>query len=190
MDTHIIHTDSRITRTRKLLRESLIDLLLETELVNITVNRIAKNATINRVTFYLHYRDIPDMLDKLAEGMIEDLRQILYEENPISSVNEDIALVKLLEHISANDKFYKAVLSLRRIPIFTEKLLELLSDLIKEKVEKRSESSSSHPMIQKDIAIWYGSSALIGVIISWLRNDMPYSPRYLADQFRLLTSLR
>jgi hypothetical protein len=40
--------------------------------------------------------------------------------------------------------------------------------------------------IQKDIAIWYGSSALIGTIVSWLRNDMPYTPHFLAKQFSLL----
>jgi hypothetical protein len=42
--------------------------------------------------------------------------------------------------------------------------------------------------IQRDIAIWYGSAALIGTIVSWLRMDMPYTPAYLARQISLLRS--
>ncbi|HBI02620.1 MAG TPA: hypothetical protein DDY49_01140 [Paenibacillaceae bacterium] len=40
------------------------------------MNRLTKQATINRVTFYLHYRDIPDMLEKMADEMIEDISTV------------------------------------------------------------------------------------------------------------------
>ncbi|WP_449601461.1 TetR-like C-terminal domain-containing protein [Paenibacillus sp. Marseille-Q9583] len=36
------------------------------------------------------------------------------------------------------------------------------------------------------IAVWYGSAALIGTVISWLRDDMPYTPVYLARQISML----
>ena len=49
-----------------------------------------------------------------------------------------------------------------------------------------SNSFISKAGIKKDIAIWYGSSALIGTIVAWLRNDMPYTPLFLAKQFSLL----
>ncbi|UUZ86965.1 TetR family transcriptional regulator C-terminal domain-containing protein [Paenibacillus sp. P26] len=49
-------------------------------------------------------------------------------------------------------------------------------------------SSLSATGVQKDIAIWYGSSALIGTIVAWLRNDMPYTPQFLAKQFFMLRS--
>ncbi|WP_379127979.1 TetR-like C-terminal domain-containing protein [Paenibacillus sp. sgz500958] len=101
-------------------------------------------------------------------------------------------LIRLLEYIADNSKLYKSVLVYRRITNFSERLLTLLSELIAARIE---ETGSRIPgtltaTIQKDIAIGYGSSALIGVIISWLKNDMPYSPHFLAKQFTLLTTSR
>lgn len=73
MPTITPRTDPRIIRTRQLIRDAFIDLLGEIQLEKITVNRIAERATINRVTFYLHYRDIPELLEKLADDMINEI---------------------------------------------------------------------------------------------------------------------
>ncbi|WP_433942820.1 TetR-like C-terminal domain-containing protein [Paenibacillus sp. SN-8-1] len=180
-------TDPRVIRTRQLLKDAFVDLLQETEIEKISVNRIAERATINRVTFYLHYRDIPDMLEKMSEEMIEDI-QLALSRTPVkpSSVegNDSLVLVSLLEHIAEHAKFYKVVLASRRTPVFTERLLNMLSETVALRLE--NDSLISKAGIQKDIAKWYGSSALIGTIVSWLRNDMPYTPHYLAEQFALL----
>jgi AcrR family transcriptional regulator len=191
MDSPTSRRDPRILRTRQLLRDAFIELLQEMDIEKISVNRLAERATINRVTFYLHYRDIPDMMDKMAEDMIEDIYQIhnKTQVNPTLAEEENLPLVQLLEHFAEHAKFYKVILASKRIPIFTERLLKLLTELVTASLEKtENDSYISKANIQKDIAIWYGSSALIGVIIAWLRNDMPYTPLFLAKQFSLLLS--
>ncbi|SEO02250.1 TetR/AcrR family transcriptional regulator [Paenibacillus sp. OV219] len=183
-------TDPRIVRTRQLLKDALIDLLQEMEMEKISVNKIAEKATINRVTFYLHYRDIPDMLEKMADDMIEEIKEAIDKSLVEKRSAEDAdshKFISLLEHIAANKKFYKVVLGTRRTPIFTERLLNMLTESVAARVDQEGPNSSiAKAGIQKDIAIWYGSSALIGTIVSWIRHDMPYSPAYLARQFTLL----
>lgn len=184
-------TDPRILRTRQLIRDAFVDLLQEMDIEKLTVNRIAERATINRVTFYLHYRDITDMMEKMADEMIEHIERIVDEHAPQF---EDAAkddgwpvLVKLLEHFAEHSKFYRVVLASRRTPIFTERLLRLLSKLVSAKIESLELGNSlAQAGIHKEIAIWYSSSALIGTIVSWLRNDMPYAPHFLAKQFSLI----
>ncbi|MEI4621878.1 TetR-like C-terminal domain-containing protein [Bacillus cereus] len=103
---------------------------------------------------------------------------------------EDIAgfkLIDLLEYIADNAKFYKVVLGSRRTPIFTERLLNTLSDKIVERTENNAFLTTKG--ISKDIAIWHGSSALIGTIVAWLREDMPYTPQFLAKQLSILFRL-
>ncbi|CAN7635943.1 TetR/AcrR family transcriptional regulator [Paenibacillus sp. LjRoot56] len=193
MDKEATRIDPRKLRTRQLLRDAYVDLLQEMDPEKITVNRLAERARINRVTFYLHYLDIPDMVDKISEEMIENIYEILRDKTSTrpTPIEDRDSLVELLEHIAENAIFYKATLATNRIPIFTERLLNLLSELIIEKLENtRSQPCSSTANIQNDIAIWYGSSALIGVIVAWLRNDMPYMPSFLAKQFSLLTLSR
>ncbi|WP_142329261.1 TetR/AcrR family transcriptional regulator [Bacillus sp. AFS088145] len=178
--------DPRIIRTRQLIKDAFIDLLQEMDINKITVNQISERATVNRVTFYLHYRDIQDMMEYMALEMGEKLGQIMRDSTAYKSIEEtdSVKLLNLLEHIAENAKFYKVVLASTKTPIFTEQLLKIITETI----TKRREVDSLHIKtdIQKDIIIWYGSSALIGTIVSWLRNDMPYTPQYLAKQLSLL----
>lgn len=194
MDNKTPRTDPRIIRTRQLLRDAFVELLEEMDIEKISVNRLAERATINRVTFYLHYRDIPDMLVKMADDMIEDIRQVLDNTKlNLKSAEEEEwqMLVSLLEHIAKHAKFYKVILASNRTTIFTDRLLTLHTELVTERIERMgSDSFISTANIQKDIAIWYGSSALIGTIIAWLRKDMPYTPHFLAKQFYLLRSIQ
>lgn len=178
-------TDLRVLRTRRSLRDAFIELLQDMELEKISVNRIAERATVSRVTFYLHYRDIQDMLEKMADEMIGDIRGILIKraDNPTIEENWPI-MVNLLEHIAENAKFYKVVLASKRTTIFIDRLLNLLTEMITERFEKLgSDNMISSAGVPKDIAQWYFSAALIGTIISWLENDIPYTPRFLAKQF-------
>ncbi|PFN98061.1 TetR family transcriptional regulator [Bacillus sp. AFS076308] len=178
--------DPRILRTRQLIKDALIDLLQEMEINKITVNRIAERATINRVTFYLHYDDIQDMLEKMAQEMAEDIESILKSTTTSQNSADDIGwlkLVTLLEYIAENAKFYKVVLGSRRTPIFTERLLNIITETITERIDSNLLATKG---IQRDIAIWHGSSALIGTISAWLRKDLPYTPQFLAKQMSLL----
>ncbi|QNK58747.1 TetR/AcrR family transcriptional regulator [Paenibacillus sp. PAMC21692] len=183
--------DPRILRTRQLIRNAFVELLQEMEVEKLSVNKIAERATINRVTFYLHYRDIPDMMEKIADEMVQEIEGILDKPtvcDPEAEPDSDSAvLLSLLEHIASNADFYKIVLASKRTTIFSDRLLKLLKELITVIAERRgNEHYRTKVGIQKDIAIWYNSSALIGTIVSWLRNDMPYTPHYLAEQFALL----
>lgn len=187
MDNPKPRVDPRILRTRQLIKDAFIDLLQEMEINKITVNRIAERATINRVTFYLHYSDIQDMQEKMAQEMAEDIENIIMSTSTTQNSGKDIESFKLetlLEYIAENAKFYKVVLSTKRTPIFMERLLNIISETIKEKSEDASLLAAKD--IQKDIAIWYGSSALIGTISAWLRRDMPYTPQFLAKQMSKL----
>lgn len=183
--------DPRILRTRQLLKEAFIELMQEKAVEKITVHSLAERAMVNRVTFYLHYRDIPDLLEKISKEMIQELHGILGQltesETPNDTESRCLLLVKILEHIAENAMFYKAVLATQHVPAFTERLLLLLSELIEMKMQQQKKPpDSSVPIVRKDIATWYASSALIGVIVCWLRNDMPYTPGFLARQFFLL----
>ncbi|ACT02746.1 TetR/AcrR family transcriptional regulator [Paenibacillus sp. JDR-2] len=194
MDKTTTRTDPRILRTRQLLRDAFIDLLEEMDIEKISVNKLAERATINRVTFYLHYKDIPDMLEKMADDMIVDINQVL-DRSTVKSDSPEVInttmLVKLLEHIAEHAKFYKIILASHRTTIFTERLLRLLTKLISDGIDKRgNDSFVAKANIQKDIAVWYSSAALIGTIVSWLRADMPYTPVFLAKQFFLLRTLQ
>lgn len=69
--------DRRIRKTRKVIRECLTELLKEKRIQDITVREIAEKADINRGTFYLHYKDIFDLMEQIENELLEELEEVL-----------------------------------------------------------------------------------------------------------------
>ena len=61
--------DKRVIRTKALLIRSLSALMKQKNIKDITVKELCEYADINRGTFYLHYKDIYDMLDLILRLM-------------------------------------------------------------------------------------------------------------------------
>src|SRR5699024_477502 len=73
--------DRRKKYSRKVLKDSLLQLLKEKQFSNITVKEICEVADINRSTFYAHYADQYDLLEKIEIEIIEDLQTYLSSYN-------------------------------------------------------------------------------------------------------------
>jgi AcrR family transcriptional regulator len=63
MTTQINLDDPRVKRTRQLLQQAFMSLMMERRFRDITVQEIADRATVNRATFYAHFEDKFDLLD-------------------------------------------------------------------------------------------------------------------------------
>lgn len=57
--------DPRVRRTRELLVKAFAELLGEKSFDDITINDITERATVNRATFYAHFRDKYAILDQM-----------------------------------------------------------------------------------------------------------------------------
>ena len=78
-------TDPRVLRTRKLIMDSFIELSEKKEFKEITVKDITTEAMINRATFYYHFQDIYDLLEKvLSEVLLINLNSDIYQESVLS----------------------------------------------------------------------------------------------------------
>ena len=78
-------TDPRIFRTRKLIMESFIELSGKKDFKDITIKDITTEAMINRATFYYHFKDKYDLLEKvLSEVLLINLNYEAYEEHELN----------------------------------------------------------------------------------------------------------
>ena len=60
--------------TKRALEQSLKNLLLQKPITKITINDIAEDCGINRMTFYYHFKDIYDLVEWSCE---EDARKAI-----------------------------------------------------------------------------------------------------------------
>lgn len=179
--------DLRVKRTRKAIRKALFELLEEKEFNKISIHAIAQKAEISRVTFYSHYKDMNDLIDAIITDLLVDIKNIIRDkfDESYKQGNEEASLLSLLEYIAANAYIYKRLLVSKQIPFFTPRLMDYIYQLILTTTEKQpnKEAANFSTMnTSSDIAAWYGTSAMIGTIAMWLGNDMPYSPKELAQQ--------
>ena len=79
--------DRRVRKTRKQLRLGLAALLKEKSLNDISVRELAEVVDINRATFYIHYKDVFDMVAQIEDEIIAGLRHLL-AEHPLEEVRE------------------------------------------------------------------------------------------------------
>ena len=183
--------DPRIVRTRQLLKDALVELIHERGYEKIKVQDITERATLNRATFYLHYRDKFDLLcqssEEILNGLINSLNSSLEEKEENDFLNDQPhrTFVQMFEHISSNSQLFKVFLTEKNMPHFTSQMLDVIVDFVS-KGMNRMQPDDQKLTVPREIAVRYISSAFLGVISWWLENDMPYTPRYMARLLREL----
>ena len=68
--------DRRVARTQKVLEETLIVLILEKGYDKVSVREICERADVGRTTFYAHYLDKDDLLEKTFEEVTVGMNRL------------------------------------------------------------------------------------------------------------------
>ena len=96
--------DRRSRYTRMVVKEALLTLLSEKDYGNITVSDICRTAEISRGTFYLHYSNIPAVLDELLEDALNSSHSVLVQIGCETASDEKFG-VPLCRFLRENKKY-------------------------------------------------------------------------------------
>jgi AcrR family transcriptional regulator len=119
--------DRRIDKTKKVLKETLVSLMEEKELRKITISEITTRANVNRGTFYLHYLDIYDMVEKLGDEIIDKIKEIVDSNNPLAMNYLYLpVLVKIVEYFYQDQQFIRAMISPNGDPFFLGRIQKIM----------------------------------------------------------------
>ncbi len=105
--------DLRVKKTQKNIKEAFFRLRKKKEIGKISVKELSELALINKATFYLHYRDIYDLEDKLENELISEMIGELREREVMSERFEARMISQVLsrsitEHKSEIDVLYSS----------------------------------------------------------------------------------
>jgi|HigsolmetaAR202D_1030399.scaffolds.fasta_scaffold30876_2 AcrR family transcriptional regulator len=166
--------DLRIKRTRKLIQEAFIELTVEKGFAALTVRDITKRAMINRSTFYRHYLDKYDLLDKFIAEVFEQTAghgtDQLAEEESLPGP------VLLMRHIRDHKEFYKVMFGDRGDPKFIERFRQNTERRIRGWAQN-IDMPGAPPF---ELRVKYAAHAGIGAILWWLEQGQEISPEQLA----------
>ncbi|NMB95503.1 MAG: TetR/AcrR family transcriptional regulator [Clostridiaceae bacterium] len=176
--------DRRVKYTRMVLKESFINLLEKKDISQITIKEICENADINRATFYTHYSDQYDLLRKIEDEFLDNIRDYLAElEQKNNEVNPVLLAEKIFEYIKENAKLCKLLLSERGGLDFQKRVMILVYDTI------INELTGNSNITKEDAEYVYSFTitGCVGIVQKWLDEDMKKSARFMAEMVIKLT---
>ncbi|GAP05952.1 transcriptional regulator, TetR family [Anaerolinea thermolimosa] len=181
--------DRRVTRTRRHLREALMQLILEKGYDAVTIEDITERAELGRTTFYLHYRDKEDLLLESIEATAQELYQQIYPEKGLqglSSPQEGLhAIERVFTHAAANSLLYRIILKGGAASKVRHTILNFLSEAALPIFERNLPHPGVFPVPLKAVSSYFAAS-LLGFLTWWLEEDIPYPPEEASRFFTQL----
>lgn len=165
--------------TKRALEQSLKNLLLKKPLTKITINDIAEDCGINRMTFYYHFKDIYDLVEWCC---IEDARKALDEKRTYDTWQQ--GFIQLFEAVRENKPFIMNVYHCVDREQVEKYVNPLVDDLLMGVIEERSAGMSVREEDMQFIAKVY-SYSFVGLMLDWIRDDMRDDPEELVKKFAM-----
>lgn len=171
--------DRRIRKTRAALKRSLTTLMMQKRVKDISVRELTELADVNRGTFYLHYKDVFDLLDQSEADLLEEFHSVINAFDPEKVKNnpgtvfesiyklclENADLVRILIGENGDIKFLNKLKVLVR-----EKCLNDWSFILKKQKEEHFDAYYAFVV-----------GGCISLLQYWFTSGMRETPHELSD---------
>ncbi len=175
--------DRRVQRTRQLLLDALLALILEKDFDSVTVQNVIDRANVGRSTFYAHFHDKEDLLLSGFEHLRTQLEEHLMSESVTSDSPWALSL-SMFQHAQEHRQIHKALagkqggnIGLTHIQKY---LFTYLHTHMKQVLSKKRKG------IPPEILAQYISGSFISLLTWWLENDSTYSAEEMNEYYRQL----
>ncbi|GCE07549.1 TetR/AcrR family transcriptional regulator [Dictyobacter aurantiacus] len=196
--------DLRVRRTRKLLRDALIELAEERGFDSLTVGEIARRAMVSRAAFYRYYQDKYDLVEKIFEDAIETLTHDIDPLRRDIFTNLDVVRppmswddfyriavdaqgqipvpwVKLFEHFEEYERLYRVLLGKKGSSWFVNKMREHLEERANERLgEFIGRTGGTQRALAKGLVPRMIATQVVDTVTWWLEQGKPYSTSQIA----------
>lgn len=180
--------DRRVQRTRGMLQEALVDLMIQKGYEPITVQDILDRANVGRSTFYAHYVD----KEQLLVDNINQLRDFLKPQ-----INTRMVLTErekfrfefsfaLLQHVQSHRKLYRATVGKQSGVLVLHHMQRMVASLALDEVKMYLTSNDAVP-IPLEVVIEFVVNTLMSLIAWWMESNMPCSAEEVDKMFHQLT---
>lgn len=170
--------DRRVRKTRKLLRQSLFQLMEHKRVQDITVREITELSDLNRGTFYIHYKDVFDMVEQIERELFEDFNQVFENFTPDMAHNDPLPLfIELFRYLKENADVARVLIGPHGDVAFLNRLKTLVRERCLAAWQQLFAFSGESNF---DYFYAFIASGFVGLIDRWYQQDMPEEPEAMA----------
>jgi AcrR family transcriptional regulator len=168
--------DRRVLKSQEAIKNALIELMFEKNFDQITIQDISDRANVGRRTIYYHYMDKYDLLDKMIEEHINNLRELCQSASEMTFQEGNYVW---FEYFERNYLFFSTMLASKGAPYFRSRFLDLLVEEYKVEVDI---TEGKNQGLSEEVILQFFASAVVGAVEWWFKNEMPLSARVMAEQ--------
>ena len=180
--------DRRVARTRGMLHQALLSLILEKGYEAISVEDICSRANVGRSTFYAHFTSKED----LKRSGLEHLRRELLERHRSASASGEAGArplgfsLPMFEHARAHMHLYRALMGSKGGAIALDTIRQTLCEFVRgELVATQSNDATDVP---RELVVQHIVGAYMAVLTWWLDGGAKTSPKRMDECFQRLMS--
>lgn len=165
-------TDRRVRFTKMMIHESLLKLLNEKPIENISVTELCRRADVNRGTFYSHYRQPSDVLDEIENDLLCNLKSIIARDNRLDDIHREV-----LVYLDANRNTCRVLLGKNgRLDC-----MQRIVDMSKEKFSSMWDETLGMNIKNMEYLHQFIFSGTVAIIRDWLLSENESAPDEVSD---------
>ncbi|MBN8654272.1 MAG: TetR/AcrR family transcriptional regulator [Anaerolineae bacterium] len=179
-----VNIDPRVKRTRRLLRDALVSLILKKDFASITIREITERAEVAYITFYRHYESLDQLLmEVLDEGLAELMIHIemLAKQSDTSSLETEGRLI--FEYIGQKADLFHILLKSQSVTRVRKKVVSNISAIFQKSCVPLERLGNQ---VTINIASNHIATSLLSLIEWWLENNMKPSPIEMGKVYKSL----
>ena len=180
--------DRRVARTRAMLHQTLMSLIVKQGYEAITIRDICDAANVGRSTFYAHYRSKDDLmrsgLENLRRVLVDRQRDALATPEDIRHRSLDFSLT-LFEHARDHIDLHRGLVGGGAVALGI--IRQILSDLVRDELAATVDKKSADA-IPREFVVQYVVGAYMAVLTWWLDGGAKLPPHRIDAMFRHLVT--
>lgn len=179
-------TDRRAIRTHRAIQRAYRTLVVRHGVDKVTISAVAREADIDRKTFYLHYASLDEVTEERRSAMIERIVGSLVEDKGPDRVNVNLRAVatELASILQEDPEFFRCVLG----KISVDSLVEALYGPVRSAIVENSPETVAADQLGADYLIRFMLSGTIAVALQWFLADSDTPIDEIADHIQAITN--
>lgn len=173
------NNDRRIRKTTAALKHSLAVLLQQKSIREISVKELTELADINRGTFYLHYKDVFDLLEQSEDELLNEFHATLNRYQPMQNSDHTLILFEdVYRLVQENADLVRTLIGEHGDISFINKMHQLLREkCLHDWAELIAEQKADYFNAYYSFIV----GGCVSLVQYWLANGMQESPKELSE---------
>ncbi len=179
-----IKVDPRVRRTRRLLREAMVSLIIEKDYGAISIKDVTDRAEVAYITFFRHFESLDELLMEVLDEGLAELRghiETLAKQSETSALETEGRLI--FEYIQQKADLFRILFKSQSVTRIRKKIVQTIAGIFRQSCAPLARSKSQ---VAINIMSNHIATSLLALIEWWLDNKMNPSPAEMGKVYKSL----